>query len=315
MAYKVRYMWHPTHLVTDLAACENFFQDVFGLESIPVEVNLPPKEECPTYPRDYSILTLIREVMFDCVDPTKYVVEGRQSLEDVDAPGHPFCFGVAVEGADEIYKVCIDNGIRCTDQANRIARLKKPPVTGFKNATLFFTLPESAGLRYQIYPIEATGYPDPRTEPGWKLPPVSEKDPLALEFCSHHTILSSSPVKAFNFLIGILKGKIIHQGRNELLETDSTYISLGDDVYEIAVPVRAGSIAAKDVTWNAPFDTYHAITFRTADLAKVRQHLKAKNIPLLLQDEHTVVTDPKHTIGMPFGFTDRKLPGDLRLAP
>lgn len=315
MAYKVRYMWHPTHMVTDLAACEKFFKDVFHLDSIPVEANLPPKEECPEYPRDYSILTLIREVIFDSVDPTKYVVEGRQSLEDVDPPGHPLCFGLAVEGADEIYKACVDRGIRCTDQSGRIARRNKAPVTGFKNATLFFTLPESAGLRYQIYPVEATGHPDPRVEPGWKLPPVSKDDPLALEFCSHHTILSLNPIKAFNFLIGILKGRIIHQGRNELLETDSTYISLGDDVFEVAVPTRAGSFAARDVQWNAPFDTYHGITFRTADLAKVRRHLAANNIPLLLQNNHAVVTDPKHTIGLPFGFTDVKIPGDLRLAP
>ncbi|RVX68680.1 hypothetical protein B0A52_07107 [Exophiala mesophila] len=315
MAYKVRYMWHPTHMVTDLPACERFFQDVFNLESIPVEANLPPKEECPTYPRDYSILTLIRDVMFDSVDPTKYVVEGRQNLDDVDAPGHPLCFGLAVEGADELYKTFVENGIRSTDQANRVARRNKAPITGFKNATLFFTLPESAGLRYQFYPVEATGYPDPRAEPGWKLPPVSKDDPLALEFCSHHTILSLDPTKAFNVFIGILKGKIIHRGRNELLETDSTYISLGSDVYEIAIPTRAGSFAADDVKWNAPFDTYHGITFRTADLAKVRRHLEAKRVPLLLQNDHMIITDPKHTIGVPWGFTDNKIPGDLRLAP
>ncbi|KIX98598.1 uncharacterized protein Z520_05899 [Fonsecaea multimorphosa CBS 102226] len=314
MAYEVRYMWHPTHKVTDLKACEKFFQDVFNLESTPVEANLPPKEECPTYPRDYSILTMIREVMFDCVDPTKYVVEGRQSLEDVDEPGHLFCFGLAVDGADEIYKVCIDHGIRSTDQANRLGSLKKPPITGFKNATLFFTLPESAGLRYQIYPVSATGPPDPRAEPGWKLPPVAENDPLALEFCSHHTILSANPVKAFNFLIGILKGRIIHQGRNELLETDSTYISLGDGVYEVAVPTRAGSFAAEDLKFNAPFDTYHALTWKVKDLAKVRRHLEDKKIPLLMQNEHMVVTDPKYTIGVPWGFTDQKVPGDLRLS-
>jgi hypothetical protein len=308
-------MWHPTHLVADLDACEKFFQDVFNLESIPVEANLPPKEECPGYPRDYSILTMIREVMFDCVDPTKYVVEGRQSLEDVDDPGHLFCLGLAVDGADEIYKVCLENGIRCTDQAGRLGMRRKPPITGFKNTTLFYTLPESAGLRYQIYPQDATGPPDPRGDPGWTLPPVSESDPLAIEFCSHHTILSSNPVKAFNFLIGILKGKIIHQGRNELLETDSTYISLGDGVYEVAVPTRAGSFVAGDVKWNKPFDTYHSLTWKVRDLAKVRKHLEVKKITLLMQNDHVVVTDPKHTIGVPWGFTDQKVPGDLRLSP
>lgn len=307
-------MWHPTYKVTDLKACEKFFRDVFNCESIPVERNLPPKEEAPNYPRDYSILTMIREVLFDSVDPKKYVVDGRQSLEDVEEP-HLFCFGWAVDGADEIYKVCIENGIRSTDQANRLGSLKKAPVTGFKNATLFFTLPESAGLRYQIYPYEATGPPDPRIEPDWKLPPVSESDPLALEFCSHHTILSANPTKALNFLVGILKGRIIHQGRNQLLETDSTYIALGDGVYEVAVPTRAGSFAAEDLKFNAPFDTYHAITWKVRDLAKVRRHLEAKAIPLLMQNDHMLITDPKYTIGVPWGFTDILTPGDYRLSP
>lgn len=302
-------------MVTDLEACEKFFQDVFNLESIPVEANLPPKEECPTYPRDYSILTMIREVMFDCVDPTKYIVEGRQSLEDVDSPGHLLCFGLAVDGADEIYKVCLENGIRCTDQAGRLGMRRKPPITGFKNATLFYTLPESAGLRYQIYPQDATGPPDQRGNPGWVLPPVSKTDPLCIEFCSHHTILSLNPAKALNFLVGILKGKIIHQGSNELLQTNSTYISLGDGIYEVAVPTCATSFAAEDVKWNKPFDTYHSLTWKVQDLAKVRKHLEAKNIPLLMQNNHMVITDPKYTIGVPWGFTDQKVPGDLRLSP
>ncbi|EXJ86932.1 hypothetical protein A1O3_03886 [Capronia epimyces CBS 606.96] len=319
MAYKVRYMWHPTHLVSDLEACSKFFREVFNVTSVPVEANLPPREECPTYPRDYSILTMIREVMFDCIDPLKYVVEGRQTFESVDAPGHGHLsgFGLAVDGADELYKACVANGIRSTDQANRLGSPNRPPVTGFKPATLFFTLPETTGLRYQIYARAATGPPHPRVDPEWTLPPVSADDPLSLEFCSHHTILSSNPAKALNFLVGILHGRVIHQGCNELLETDSTYIALGDGVYEVAVPTRAGSFAARDLRFNAPFafDTYHALTWKVADLSKVRRHLEAKNIPLLMQDEHTLVTDPKHTIGVPWGFTDRKVPGDLRLSP
>jgi len=312
MAYQIKYMWHPTHKTHDLAACEAFFKNVFGRDGIPVERNLPSKELAPNYPRDYGVLFRIQEVLFECIDPKKYVVEGRQTFEDVESP-HLFCFGWAAEGVEEIYKVCIENGIRSTDQANRLAPSTAPPVTGFSKAPLFFTLPESTGLRYQIYPLSATGAPDPRFEPGWKLPPVSDSDPLSVEFCSHHTVLTSDPVKGLNFLVGILKGKIIHKGRNELLETDSFYISLGDGVYELGVPTKNGSFAAEDLKFNKPFDTYHSITWKVKDLEKVEKHLASKNIRILLHDQNTIITNPEDTIGVPWGFTNKLIPGDHRL--
>ncbi|KIM94676.1 hypothetical protein OIDMADRAFT_60453 [Oidiodendron maius Zn] len=313
MAYQIDYMWHPTHKSNDIVAAEKFFKDVFDRPSLPVEVCLPPTELSPGYPRDYSILTPIQEVMFDCIDPKKYVVEGRQTFEDVSTP-HLFCLGWAATGVEEIYKVCVEHGIRSTDQANRLGSSTAPPVTGFStNDPLFFTLPESTGLRYQIYPLSASGPPHPQGVKGWKLPPVRETDPLSLEFCSHHTILTSNPIKGLNFLVGILKGKIIHKGRNELLETDSTYISLGDGVYELAVPTRAGSFAAEDLKFNWPFDTYHSLTYKVQDLKKAERHLKDKNIRMLFSNENTIITNPEDTIGIPWGFTDKLTPGDFRL--
>jgi len=312
MAYKVHHLWHPSFKATDLVATEKFFKDVFSRDSLPVEMCLPPKEAAPTYPRDYAILTMIQEVMFDSVDPKKYVVEGRQTYEDVSC-SHLYCLGWATSGTDEIYKACIANGIRSTDQANRLGNSKEAPALGFSKEPCFFTLPETTGLRYQIMEIKATGSPDPRTTPGWKLPPVSESDPLGIEFCSHHTILTKDPTKGLNFMVGILKGKIIHRARNQLLETDSVYVSLGDGVYELATPTRAGSFAAEDVEWNAPFDTYHALTWKVRELGKVEKHLAAKKVRILFRDQNTIITNPEDSIGIPWGFTDRLVSGDYRL--
>jgi hypothetical protein len=306
-------MWHPSHKTNlDLAVAEKFFKEIFGRESTSVEKGLPPKEQAPNYPRDYAILTLIGEVLFETFDVKKYVVEGRQTFEDVDEP-HLGSFGWAVEGIEELYKVCIANGIRSTDQASRLGSSKQVPVTGFSKTPIFFTLPESTGLRYQLYPVSGTASFDARTTPGWKIPPVSSSDPLSLEFCSHHTILTQNPVKGLNFLVGILHGKIIHKGYNEVLETDSTYISLGDGVYELAVPLKEGSFAAKDLKHNAPFDTYCSITWKVKDLKKVTEHLASKNIRILLRDEDSIVTNPEDTIGVPWGFSCKLVPGDNRL--
>jgi hypothetical protein len=313
MGYDVVRMWHPSHKGNDLVAAEKFFKDIFGRDSIPVERGLPPKEEAPNYPRDYGILTLIGEVLFETFDVKKYVVEGRQTYEDVDEP-HLGSFGWAVKGIEELYKVCIANGIRSVDQANRLGSSKELPTTGFSKRPIFFTLPESTGLRYQFSPLESTAFFDPRMKPGWKIPPVSDSDPLSLEFCSHHTILTKNTSKAVNFLVGILHGKIIHQGRNELLETESTYISLGDGIYEFAVPIRDGSFTANDLKHNAPFDTYSSITWKVKDLNKVAEHFASKKIRLILRDENTIITNPEDTVGVPFGFTCKLVPGDNRRA-
>jgi hypothetical protein len=312
MTYKIDRLWHTSFKATDLAACEKFFKDVFGRDSVPVEECLPPKEEAPNYPRDYAILTMIQEVLFESVDPQKLIVDGRCTYEPVASP-HLYGVALAGEGVEEIYKVCIENGIRSTDQGNRIASASKAPVTAFSDHVCFFTLPESAGLRYQIYPLEATCHPDPRATPGWKLPAVSDSDPLDIEFCSHHTIVTADAVKALNFLVGILHGKVIHTSRNALLETDSHYISLGDGVYEVAVPTKNGSFAAEDLKFNKPFDTYHSLTWKVRSLDKVAKHLASKNIRILLRDQHTIITNPEDTIGVPWGFTDKLIPGDHRL--
>ncbi|OAG35332.1 hypothetical protein AYO21_10472 [Fonsecaea monophora] len=313
MTYKVLHMWHPSHKVLDLAAAERFFKDVFGRDSEPVERHIPPKEQAPEYPRDYAVLTPIQEVLFDSIDPKKYVVEGRKPYDDVTKP-HLHGLGWVVEGAEEIYQTCLKHVIRSTDQVNRLGSPDKPPVVGFSKSPCFFTLPEVTGLRYQIYPVSATEGADPRAEPGWSVPPLSESDPLSLEFCSHHTVLTCNPEQGKRFLVDILRGRIIHQGRNEILETDSTYIALGDGVYELAVPTRDGSFAAEELKHHdvAPFDSYISLTFKVKDLAKVEKHLAAMKIRTLVRDQHTITTDPEDTIGVAWGFTDKLVPGDPR---
>jgi hypothetical protein len=98
MAYQVHHMWHPSHKVTNLVEAVKFSKKVFGRDSIPVESCLPPIESAPNYPRDYGSFTIIQDVSFDSIQPRKYVVEGRQTYEDVDSPGHLNCFGWAVTG-------------------------------------------------------------------------------------------------------------------------------------------------------------------------------------------------------------------------
>ena len=54
---------------------------------------------------------------------------------------------------------------------------------------MFFTPPDQVGLRYQFLPVFPMPH-DPRLDPRWTLPPVSDEDPLLVKHLSHHTILT-----------------------------------------------------------------------------------------------------------------------------
>ena len=171
-------------------------------------------------------------------------------------------------------------------------------------------MPDETGLRYQfIAPMRM--HMDPRTEEGWSLPAPSADDPLAIEYTSHHTILTDRPERALKLFVDGLGGRVIHRGRDEIRGADSTYVQLADAVFEFAVPDE-GTPAQQDWQQDAPKDTYHAITFKVADLDRARRHLAAVGVGLRSDTDTFVVTDPKTSMGVPWGFTSEAVPGDER---
>ena len=308
--YKVSRMYHPTLLVPDLDASEKFFSKVFGRESIPMA---KLRDYPPGYVCDYSIFTPIADLFFDSIDPVRYVIDGFHPYVSSPEP-HLAGFGWGVDAnVDELYHTLIANGIRSTDQACRPADPKIVPQGSMAPVPVFKTLPEDTGLRYTFSPTDSIPPADPRSDPSWTLPPVSENDPLGIQFCSHHTVLTSNLERATKILVQILGGTIISKGYNELRGTDSTYVALADGVFELAIPTREGSIAMEDWKRNAPFDTYHALTFKVKDLDKSAKQLSAKGVRLLARDDSTLITDPRDTMGTPWGFTTDVVPNDPRI--
>jgi hypothetical protein len=146
---------------------------------------------------------------------------------------------------------------------------------------------------------------------GWKLSPPSNDDPLGIEFTSHHTILTERPERALRLLVDALGGRVLSRGRNQLVGTSSTYVRLADGAYEIAVP-DADTPAHADLATTLPMDCYHSITFKVGDLDRVRRHLEGQGVSLRADAGSMIVTDPKKSLGIPWGFTTEILTGDDR---
>lgn len=307
--FSVTMMYHPSHHVPDLAEAEGFFERVFGRPSRPLASLGGGKPAREGYPNDYSTFTPISDVLFDTIDPKRYVLLGVQRYATVVQP-HLKGFGWYFEGMTELYRELRRHGIRITSQVDEPAEGDDPPTAAGSTMPLFFSLPEDAGLRYEFFP--AIPFPlDPRIAPGWTVPPVSADDPLGIERCSHHTVLTGRPERALRLVVDILGGTVIHEGRNELRGTTSTYVHLADSILEYAVP-DVDTAAHQDWSQDDPNDTYHSVTWKVADLGRAERHLEAQGVRIQVRSDDTIVTDPTTSLGVPWGFASALAPGDPR---
>ncbi len=250
-------------------------------------------------------------MLFDTIDPKRYVLLDVQRYPTVQQ-AHLKGFGWYFEGMTELYHALKRNGFTIISQVDELAEGDDPPTAAGSAMPLFFSVPEDAGLRYEFFP--AIPFPlDPRIAPGWTVPPVADDDPLGIEFCSHHTVLTGHPERALRLIVDVLGGDIVHEGRDELRGTTGTYVNLAGSILEYAVP-DAGTPAQEDWARDDPNDTYHSITWKVTDLERVERHLSAQDVRIQTRSDDTLITDPATSLGIPWGFTNRLQPGDPRSA-
>ncbi|XAH22386.1 hypothetical protein AAFF27_20545 [Xylophilus sp. GW821-FHT01B05] len=295
--FRVERLFHPTAHVPDVTQAEQWFARAFGQKSKPLTAILP---STPDYPTEYSLFTVIRDVFFDSVDPKLHFVNGVQRYPAAQVPSLKG-LGWYIEGVEELYHALRRHGIRCMDLTNNISDGDDPPLSRGGRVMTYFTVPEDAGLQYQFF-REGPFPLDPRTTPGWVLGPVEADDPLGIEHCAHHTILTSRPERALRFIVDALGGTVVHQGRNELLGAASTFVLIADALLEYAVP-DPGTPAHADLATHAPLDSYYGITWKVTDLDRVERHLAAIGVSIREQSSQTIITQPDTSFGIPWGFT------------
>jgi len=301
--FRVARLFHPTAQVPDLAKAEQSFASAFGRKSTSLTTILP---STPQYPTEYSSFTVIRDVLFDTIDPKLHFINGRQRYPAVQKPGLGG-IGWYVDGMTELYHALRRNGIRSMDLADNLSVGNEPPQSPGGGVVTFFVVPEDAGMQYQFF-REGPFPLDPRATPGWTLGPVEADDPLGIEHCSHHTILTSQPERALRFAVNVMGGKVVQRGRNKLLGTDSIFVALADALFEYTVP-DPGTPAFEDLAAHAPNDSYYAITWKVRDLDRVERHLASLGVRVRTRSVHTIITEPDGGLGIPWGFTTSLQPG------
>jgi hypothetical protein len=309
-SFRITRMYHPSFHAPDLGEVEAWFERVFGCHSTNISETFKGRET-GNYPTTYSTFTPIADVLMDTIAPTLYVLNGVQQYASVDKP-HLKTIGWFAEGSAEVYRSLRRAGIEMVDQFGKLAEGDDPPRSAGSGAMpIYFTTPESAGLRHEVLPDFPFAL-DHRNAPGWTLPPVSPDDSIGIERGAYHTLLTDNPQRALHTLVDALGGTVIHSGRDEVIGAAASYVFLGDSVIQIAVPDQ-GTAAYADWTTTAPNDTYHSVTWKVIDLERTADHLKSQGVGIRAKTGDTLVTDPDTSIGVPWGFTTCLVPGDPRV--
>ena len=290
-AFRVRMLYHPAIHVPSLDEAEDFYARVFGRTSTNFSVVMP-NPPAPGHSVGYSTFTAISDVLIDNLEPKRYLTGGVQRYPDVDEP-HLFTTGWYVEGVKELYKELRSQGFRLVNARDEI--LDAEEWAG--GPSPFYGLADDTGLPYRFF--ESFPFPlDPRVAEGWTVPKVSEDDPLGIEHASHHTVLTSRPDRALKLTVGVLGGNVIHDGRDELRGLSGPYVRLADAVLHFAAPKNE----LPDGT-----DTYHAITWKVADLERAAKHLESEGVRIASRSDTALVTEPATSLGIPWGFTTNSM--------
>lgn len=310
MPYALKHLYHSTMWVPDLDEATEFFARVFGRESVVLGeyIGSKPKDVPKGFRNDYATFTPVAEVQLECVDPTLMLIDGVQVHEPVAEPklGALAWF---IDGIEDLWSELRARGLHGTDQRRQIPEGEGPP-RDVSSTPIVFALAEETGLDYELCVYMARR--DPRGDP--PVPAIIPGDPLGIECCSHHTVVTLQPDRARRFLVDVLHGRIIHEGRNPVLDTRSTYISLADAVVELAVPLGEDSPAARAAKSNAPNDSYRSLTWKVRDLDQAAKHLEAAGVRTEVRSDTTIVTDPADGLGVAWGFTTDLVDGDPRRA-
>jgi catechol 2,3-dioxygenase-like lactoylglutathione lyase family enzyme len=301
---RVKLSFHPTFHTPDLDYSEEFFRRVFGRPSRLLEV-MPKGTEpaAPAEPKGYSKFTMVSDVLIDCVCPALLRINGVQAAPAVDAPVLQN-IGWYCDDIDETFLALRQAQIPIVTQLGKPVEGDTVPTPDQGGAIkMFFTAPEGSGLRYQFlswFPMAL----DPRTQPGWSVPAVSDADPLGIEHLSHHVVLTGDPARALRLTVDALGGQVIDEGRDEQRQITGPYVRLTDCVYHFATP-DPGTPAATALAAKSPADKFYAMTWKVADLDRVARHLEPAGVRIESRTDDTIVTDPATSFNTTWGFTTK----------
>ena len=292
--FKIGKLFHLTHVVDDLDAMDEWYDDVFAVHRF-----YRGYEKLAG--REASLLT-IGDVVLEPMMPARVEELRNPSVKRFhDRFGQHFhSIAWYVDDVDDISRRLDGEHLRLY---NLVGKQVQPP----HGVTAIWTHPkETHGqLEFAVY---ADFIKDPRFEPGWSAAAWREH-PLGIEGASHIGVVVRELPAAQRLYCDVLGGALIHTEHDD--DGRRAFVAVGEDtVVELVEPASSTSRAGQDLERNG--DGIHSLIFKTADLGRAREHLVAKGLSPEPDGADTIVLGPEQAFGMVVGFTQSVLPNDRR---
>lgn len=305
MGFRIGKNFHVIHMTGDLRELDLWYYDLFSVR------RFMPESYMKAEKRDAS-LVLLGDL---CIEPLAPAlrVEGWERMPlgrfytEHGKRLHSLAWYVD-EGMEDLYGDLRAAGIECRGTAGVL-------LTGDYAGGPVFTHPRDTLTQLEFIPApNAPGGPailrDPRYGPDWSAAWWADYHPLQIQKLSHVTLSTFDLEKARDVYLGVLQGKLLHEGVNPVHQSRSAFLLLGDDmVVELAEPVGQGPLRADMSRFH---QSLYSLTFKVRDLADAQRYLEEKGVKLASVDAATLVSDPDTTQGCVMAFSTWEIPGDPR---
>jgi extradiol dioxygenase family protein len=294
--FKIGKLFHLTHVVSDLAAVDQWYDKVFS-------VTRYYRGYEKLAGRDASLIA-IGEVIMEPMMPARVANLQNQSVKKFHERFGQHFHSIAwyVDNVQEISAQLDHNGLRLF---NIVGKQVKPGEESFA----IWTHPKDTHGQLEFAAIGRYSI-DPRLQPAWSNSFWRQQHPLGIDRASHITVVVRDLPSAKRLYCDILAGKLIHEeetaGRKR-----SAFVAVGEDtVVELAQPLSQASPEGREMEDNG--EGIYSVTFATRDLARANAFLKSNQLRPEPDGTDSIVMGKDQAFGMVVGFTQRKLPNDPR---
>lgn len=291
-------IFHLVHMTGDLPALEAWYDDVFSVRRGYLDHHYTDTEQ-----RDASLVTLA-DVVIEPLAPAFRVAGwdtyplGKFYTRFGD---HWHSISWYCEDNLPYWTLMRENGIRVFGAGG--SNSDEPPGPSVP----IFTHPKDTIAQLEFDPPRDKRKDDPRLAPDYDPLWWVDNHPLGLYGMSYTTVLTTDLSRGERIFAGVLGGEVLERSSSELTGTEDVYIKVGEAVVQLSKPTADHGIAADDLA--ASGEIHHAACFRVADLDRAEEYLASKGIKTSARDDHTILSLPETTHGVPFRWTTRVIPG------
>jgi catechol 2,3-dioxygenase-like lactoylglutathione lyase family enzyme len=296
--FKIGKLFHLTHVVDNLRAADEWYDDVFSA--------------CRYYRgymkaamRNASVLA-IGDTPLEAIQTAPVAGAENSAIGKFHARYGQHYHSIAwyVDSIEQTFNQLSRHKVRQVDMVGRPA---KGPF-GKRNIAVW-THPKDTHGAIEFAQVEDFSI-DVRLHPSWSPAFWRDRHPLGIERASHITVVVRDLETAKTFYQDALGGKLLHEEENAG-HKKSAFLAVGEDtVVELAQPLSENSPEARDL--ERAGEGLYAVIFQTKDLNRAAEFLQSKKQRIESRTADSLMINREDSLGIGMGFTQRRIPNDPR---